>query len=207
MYLDRQLREYLDDLASAKPTPGGGSTAALSGAMGVALVCMVARLTLGKAEYAAVHTEVEEIVQSAEVLRARFQALMSEDMEAYGRLAACFKLPKATSEEKATRTGAIQVSLRDAALVPLEIAERAVKLVQYCQRIAEIGNKNVLSDIATGSTLASSAAAGAAWMVNVNIQGLKDGAQAEELNHRLSVALQAVTEGSRRVIQVIGERG
>src|SRR5437762_13040191 len=118
MYLERQLREYLDDLASVKPTPGGGSTAALSGAMGAALVCMVARLTLGKAEYAAVHAETEKIIQSVEALRARFQVLMSEDMEAYGRLSACFKLPKATGEEKAARTKAIQASLVDAALVP-----------------------------------------------------------------------------------------
>jgi formiminotetrahydrofolate cyclodeaminase len=207
MYLDRQLREYLDDLASAKPTPGGGSTAAVSGAMGAALVCMVARLTLGKAEYAAVHTEVEEIVQSTEALRTRFQILMFEDMEAYGRLSACFKLPKATGEEKAARTRVIQASLVDAALVPLEMAERAIELVHYCQRIAEIGNKNVLSDIATASTLASSAATGASWMVRVNIQGLKDQTQAEELNHRLNAALHAVTEGCQRVVQVIGERG
>lgn len=207
MYLDRQLREYLDDLASAKPTPGGGSTAALSGAMGTALVCMVARLTLGKAEYAAVHAEVEEIVQGAEALRARFQVLLSEDMEAYGKLSACFKLPKATTEEQAARTSAIQASLVDAALVPLEVAERAVELVRYCQRIAEIGNKNVLSDIATASTLASSAVSAASWMVRVNIRGLKDNAQAEELNQRLNVALYAVTEGGLQVVQVIGERG
>jgi formiminotetrahydrofolate cyclodeaminase len=207
MYLDRQLREYLDNLASAEPTPGGGSTAALSGAMGAALVCMVARLTLGKAEYAAVRTEIEEIVQKAEVLRARFQVLMSEDMEAYGRLSGCLKLPKATTEEKADRTRAIQAALVDAALVPLEMAERAVELMHYCQRIAEIGNKNVLSDIAVASTLASSAASGASWMVRVNIQGLKDQAQAEELNDRLNAAFNAVIEGSLRVVQVIGERG
>jgi formiminotetrahydrofolate cyclodeaminase len=207
MYIERQLHEYLDDLASAKPTPGGGSTAALSGAMGAALVCMVARLTLSRAEYAAVHAEMEEIVEKAETLRARFQVLMSEDMEAYGRLSACFKLPKATNEEKAARTKAIQASLVEAALVPLEMAERAVELVHACQRIAEIGNKNVLSDIAVASTLVSSAASGAAWMVRVNIEALKDQAQAEKLNHRLNVALHAVTEGSLRAVQVIGERG
>ena len=207
MYLDRQLREYLDDLASAEPTPGGGSAAALSGAMGAALVCMVARLTLGKAEYAAVHTEIEEIIKKTEVLRARFQVLMSEDMEAYGRLSGCLKLPKATTEEKAQRTSAIQAALVDAALVPLEMAERAVELMRYCQRVAEIGNKNVLSDIAVASTLASSTVSGASWMVRVNIQGLQDQARAEELNDRLNAAFNAVIEGSLRVVQVIGERG
>ena len=207
MYLEKQLQAYLDDLASAKPTPGGGSTAALSGAMGAALVCMVARLTLSRAEYAAVHGEIEEIVQKAETLRTRFQLLMSEDMEAYGRLSACLKLPKGTGEEKAVRTRAMQEALIDAALVPLEMAERAVELVGYCQRVAEIGNKNVLSDIATASTLASSAASGASWMVLTNLQMLKNQERVEELNHRLNAALHAVTEGSQRVIQVMGERG
>ena len=207
MYLDRPLREYLDDLASAKPTPGGGSTAALSGAMGAALVCMVARLTLGKAEYAAVQAEVEEIVQKAEVLRARFQVLVTEDMDAYGRLSASYKRPKATSEEKAARAKAIQVALVDAALVPLEIAERSAELVRHCQRIAEIGNKNVLSDVATASTLASCAASSASWMVRVNVDAMQDQVRAEELNGRLNVAFQAVVEGSLWVVQAIGERG
>ena len=206
MYLDRPLREYLDDLASAQPTPGGGSTAALSGAMGAALVCMVARLTLGKAEYATVSLEVEGIIQRAEALRARFQALMAEDMAAYGKLSSCFKLPKATGEEKVARTRAIQASLVDAALVPLEMAERAVELIGYCQRIAEVGNKNVLSDIATAATLTLSAVSGAAWMVRVNVESLKDLEQAEALKERLNVAVHAVTEGCSQVVQVIGGR-
>jgi len=206
MYLDRPLREYLDDLASAQPTPGGGSTAALSGAMGAALVCMGARLTLGKAEYATVYLEVEGIVRNAEALRARFQVLMAEDMAAYGKLSTCFKLRNATSEEKAARTGAIQASLVEAALVPLEMAERAVELIGYCQRIAEVGNKNVLSDITTAATLTLSAASGAAWMVRVNIESLKDPEQAEALKERLNVALRAVTEGCQQVVQIIGGR-
>lgn len=80
-------------------------------------------------------------------------------------------------------------------------------LVHFCQRIAEIGNKNVLSDIATASTLASAASSGAAWMVRVNIESLKDQEHAEQLNHRLNVALHTVDEGCQRTIQMIGERG
>ena len=76
MYLDQSLQKYLDDLASDRPTPGGGSTAALSGAMGASLVCMVARLTLGKADYAEVQPEIESIIERAERLRTRFQQLI-----------------------------------------------------------------------------------------------------------------------------------
>ena len=99
MYLDKTLQFYLDELASAKSTPGGGSTAAVSGAMGAALASMVARLTIGKADYADVQTEIEEICQT-EQLRERFQQLMQADIDAYGKLAASFKLSRTTDEEK-----------------------------------------------------------------------------------------------------------
>src|SRR5579872_1595797 len=165
MYLEQPLQQYLDDLASANSTPGGGSASAISGAMGAALASMVARLTIGKANYADVEEEISGILQQTEQLRERFQQLMLEDIAAYGKLSATFKLPRTTDEERAARTLAIQEQLVEAALVPLEMVESAAELVKYCQRIAEIGNKNVLSDIATGALLGASAGAGAAWMV------------------------------------------
>jgi len=206
MYLDRSLQEYLDDLASDRPTPGGGSTAALSGAMGAALVCMVARLTPGKADYAAVQPEIETIIERVERLRTRFQQLVQADIEAYGQLSACFKMPRTTSEEKVARTKAIQEQLVEAALVPLEMAERAAELVQDCQRIAEIGNKHVLSDIGVAATLAFSAGSGASWMVRTNVQLLKDRASADQLHTRLQAALEAISAGRQRVVNTVGER-
>jgi len=206
MYLQKSLQEYLDDLASDRPTPGGGSTAALSGAMGAALTCMVARLTLGKADYAGVQPEIESIIERVEGLRTRFQYLVQADIEAYGRLSVCFKLPRATSEEKAARTKAIQQHLIEAALAPLEMAERAAELIQYCQRIAEIGNKNVLSDIGVAATLAFAAGSGASWMVGTNVQILKDRVRADELNTRLQTALEAISAGKQRVADIVGER-
>ena len=206
MYLDKSLQEYLDDLASDKPTPGGGSTAALSGAMGAALTCMVARLTLGKANYAEVQPEIEIIIERVERLRTRFQQLIQADIEAYGQLSACFKLPRITDEEKTARTKAIQEQLVEAALVPLEMAERAAELIQHCQRIAEIGNKNVLSDIGVAATLAFAAGSGAAWMVKTNVQSLKDQTRADELDARLQTALQTISVGKQRVVDIVGER-
>jgi formiminotetrahydrofolate cyclodeaminase len=206
MYLDKPLHIYLDDLASDKPAPGGGSTAALSGAMGAALASMVARLTLGKADYAAVQSEIESLVQRANQLRTRFQELIQADIEAYGQLSASFKLPRATAEEKAARTRAVQARLVEAALVPLEMAERAAELVQCCQRVAEIGNKNVLSDIATAAGLAAAAGDGASWMVRANTQSLKDRVRADELDARLHQALETITTGKQRVLTSVGGR-
>ncbi len=206
MYIDQTLQRYLDDLASAQPTPGGGSTAALSGAMGAALASMVCRLTMGKEAYASVQQEMEGLLRQAEYLRLRFQQLMQEDIEAYGRLSACYKLPRERSEERAVRTVAIQKQLVEAALVPLEVAERAAELIQCCQRIAEIGNTTVLSDVANGAILASSAGEGAALMVRINLRTMKDDELVAELGGRLSRALAIIEEGVQRVTSIIGGR-
>lgn len=206
MYLDTSVQEYLDDLASSQSTPGGGSTAALSGAMGSALACMVSRLTLSKADYADVHAEIETVLTQVERLRSRFQELIQADIEAYGKLSASFKLPRATADEKVARTQAIQAGLVDAALVPLEMAEHAAELVQHCQHIAEVGNKNVLSDIATAAMMASAAGTGSAWMVRTNLNSLKDAEQVRSLNARLTTALDAIAAGSQRVVVIVGER-
>ena len=207
MYLDKPLQQFLDELASSQPTPGGGSASALCGAMGAALASMVARLTLGKAAYADVQPEIEKLLSETEILRERFQLLMQEDMDAYGRLSAAYKMPRSIPEESEARSQAIQVRLVEAALVPLEVVESVSKLLQYCSRIAEIGSANVLGDVATGSLLASSAANGAAEMVRVNLHAMKDPERVEVLTNRLKVALENIVESSRQVTGIIGSRG
>ena len=206
MSIDQPLQDYLHALASEQPTPGGGSAAALSGAMGAALASMVCRLTLGKEAYAGVRQEIEELLRRAENLCLRFQQLFQEDIEAYGRLSASYKLPRETSEERAARSSAIQEQLVEAALVPLEVAERAAELVQCCQRIAEIGNAAVLSDVAIGAILASGAGEGAALLVRFNLRAMKNGELVADLGKRLSGALALISEGRQRVTAIVGDR-
>ncbi len=206
MFLDQPLRDYLDQLASEQPTPGGGSAAALSGSMAAALASMVARLTTGKPAYVDMQEEIEGIVQRTEQLRELFQQLMQEDSEVYSRLSATFKLPRSTAEEKAARAQAVQAALEQAALVPLDVAESAATLLRYCQRIAEIGNVNVLSDIAVAASLATAAGTGAAWMVRTNVRSMKDVGTAEALSSRLSIALDEIMERSQVIATIVGER-
>lgn len=206
MYTDQPLQDYLHALASEQSTPGGGSAAALSGAMGAALASMVCRLTLGKEAYAGVRQEIEELLRRAENLRSRFQQLFQEDIEAYGRLSASYKLPRETSEERTARSAAIQEQLVEAALVPLEVAERAAELVQCCQRIAEIGNAAVLSDVAIGAILASGAGEGAALLVRFNLRAMKNDELVAGLGKRLSGALALISEGRQRVTAIVGDR-
>ncbi len=206
MYIDQTLQTYLDDLASAQSTPGGGSASAVTAAMGAALASMVCRLTLGKEKYAAVQEEISALLEQAEAQRERFQALVAEDIAAYGRLSECFKMPRETASERQARTVAIQEQLLEAALVPLEVAERARDVVRLCARIAEIGNANVISDIATGSMLAASAGAGAGWMVRINLQSLRDVEMVTVLGDRLSAALDEIALQSQQVSITVGER-
>jgi methenyltetrahydrofolate cyclohydrolase len=204
--IDQKLGDYLDELASVQPTPGGGSAAALSGAMGAALASMVCRLTLGKEAYAGVQHEIEELLRQTEHLRLRLQQLMQEDIEAYGRLSASYKLSHETSEEQAARSAAIQERLVGAVLVPLEVAERAAELIQCCQRIAEIGNAHVLSDDAAAAILAYGAAESAALLVRINLRSMKNNTLVAELGERLSRALVLISEGRLRVMATVGSR-
>jgi formiminotetrahydrofolate cyclodeaminase len=206
MYIDEPIQRYLDDLASAQPTPGGGSTAALSGAMGAALASMVCRITLGKEAYAQVQQEIEELLAKTENLRSRFQQLMQEDIEAYGHLSASYKLPRATSEEREYRVDMIQKQLVGAALVPLEVVECAAELIKLCQRIAEIGSISVLSDVATGAILASCSARGAAFMVRINLRSIKNETLAVELEDRLNTSLATIAEIVDQVINTVEGR-
>ncbi len=206
MYIEQTLQTYLDDLASSKPAPGGGSAAAVSGAMSAALAAMVCRLTQGKEKYAAVQDEINSLLEQAESLRQRFQQLMGEDIEAYSRLSACFKMPREDDEQRRLRADAIQLCLQQAALVPLEMSEKAVQVAMVCERVAEIGNANVLSDIGAAAMLAASAGTSAAWMVRINLKNLKDEAVLERLSRRLSGALDEITSRCQRVTALVGER-
>jgi methenyltetrahydrofolate cyclohydrolase len=206
VYIDQTLQLYLDDLASSNSTPGGGSAAAVSGAMAAALACMVCRLTLGKAKYAEVQGEISTLLHQTEGQRQRFQQLMAEDIAAYGNLSASLKLPRDTEEQREARITAIQQGLAKAALVPLEMCERANALAQLCVRVAEIGNANVISDIAAAAMLAASSGTAAAWMVRVNLQNLKDQEQVATLSQRLSVALDELTKRCQQVTVFVGER-
>ena len=206
MYMEEKLHHYLDDLASAQPVPGGGSTAALSGAMGAALASMVCRITMAKEAYTDLQQEIEELLRRTEYLRSRFQQLMQEDIEAYGHLAASYKLPRETGDERKYRTDMIQKQLIEAALVPLEVAECAAELIQCCQRIAEIGSTTVLSDVITGAILASCSGNGAALMVRINLRSSKNDKLVVELEDRLNTALAIIAEGVEQVTIIAGGR-
>ena len=206
MYREQSLQHYLDDLASAQPAPGGGSASALSGALAAALASMICRLTLGKAGYESAQAELEDILTQTEQARQRFTELLEEDIGAYGRLSASYKLPRATDEEKAARTEAIQEHLAGAALVPLEVVEQAARLSRFLTGLAEIGNSSLLSDLTTALSLVGAASQAGEAMVRINLRYMHDTALVSELQARLEGALRQIEEYSRQAADIAGRR-
>lgn len=173
-FLNGSVRQYLDGLASGEPTPGGGSAAGLSGALGAALLCMSARFTVGREKYAAFDASAVQVLAEAETLRARQQALMEEDAEAYGAYRAASALPKETEEQKAVRSQALQEATKASAAVPLEIARIAYRALELAEILAENCNPYLVSDVVVATHLSLAAFNSAVINVRMNQGSLKD---------------------------------
>ena len=179
MITDSTIETFLDELASAAPTPGGGSAAAIMGAMGAALVAMVCNLTIGKKGYEQHDAEMRDVLAQCEARRRRLTAMVAEDVAAFDSLMAAYKLPKASDDEKAARSAAIQAGLQRATQVPLDCAKECAEVVRLSGRAAEVGNQNVISDAGVGVLAAWAALRSAVLNVNINAPSLKDRGFAE----------------------------
>jgi len=174
LYSQKTVAQFLDELASSAPAPGGGSGAALAGALGAALASMVCNLTVGKPKYADVQEEIQRLLAQTEALRARLTNLIEQDIAVYYKLSACYKMPRDTDEQKAARTAAIQKVLLEATAVPMSIAEACVGVLQLCTPIAEKGNVGAVSDAGVAALFAEAALRSAALNVLINLAAIKD---------------------------------
>jgi len=198
-FSQKTVAQFLDELASQAPVPGGGSGAALVGALGAALASMVCNLTVGKPKYADVQGEIQTLLAQTEALRARLTALIDEDIAVYYRLSSAYKMPKETEEQKAARTAAIQDILRDATKVPMQIAEACVQVLQLCKPIAEKGNVGAVSDAGVAALLAEAALRSAALNVLINLAAIKDA----EFAARERAALESLLAGKAEMKEEI----
>ncbi|OQY57448.1 MAG: methenyltetrahydrofolate cyclohydrolase [Desulfobacteraceae bacterium 4572_88] len=174
MLSDLSIREFMAETASKSPTPGGGSVAALSGAIAASLSEMVANLTIGRKGFDAVAEEMQAIAANASEIRDRLTADIDRDSEAFDQVMVAFRLPKDTSDEKETRTQAIQYAMKHATMVPLEVAERAFELMGLAGKVVTLGNKNALTDGAVGVMMARTAVRGALFNVRTNLTSIRD---------------------------------
>jgi len=182
---DKKIKTFLDTLASKSPTPGGGSAAALVGAMSAALLSMVGNLTIGKEKYLDVENDIKRLLEKSEKLRADFEELIEKDIEAFNQFMAVIKLPKETKEQKENRSREMQNALKDAANVPLEIARKSLEVLNICQEVAAKGNKNVISDAGVGAIVAEAAFESAILNVKINLGMIKDEKDKKDLKREI----------------------
>ncbi len=168
------IASFLDDLAAATATPGAGAAAALTGAMGAALVSMVARLTLERPGHEANAAALNALLQASESLRQRLAAMAAEDAAAFGSLLAAWKLPKGDAAQQAARSTAIQAGLLAATHSPLACARAAAEGVRLAARVVELGHRNVVGDVGTGVLASFAALRGAALNVRLNAPQIRD---------------------------------
>jgi formiminotetrahydrofolate cyclodeaminase len=206
--IDTPTRQFLDDLASNAPTPGGGSAAALAGALGAGLVSMVCQFTVGREKYAEVEDDMQRVLARSEELRAELQAAVDADIEAYGSYGRASSMARDSEEEKAARAEALQGALRESTEVPLGVAERCAELLELAVEAAEKGNVYLISDAAVGAEMAAAARASAELNVRLNAGGLEDRDYARACEERLA-AVESRTPGrslAERTTRIVEER-
>ena len=202
----KPLQDFLAELASAEPVPGGGSVAALGGALGASLVAMVCRLTIGKPGYASVRADLDPILPRAESLQYELRELMQADVTAYARVMDAYKLPKGTEAEKAVRGQAVEDALKHASDVPLSVAERCADVLALTQVVAAKGNKNAASDAGVGALMAEAGLRGAALNVSINLGSIKDAAYVKGRSARVAALVAAADQSRKETLAIVQGR-
>lgn len=203
MIKDQSVHEFLEALASKAATPGGGSAAAVMGAMGAALVCMVCNLTLGKKGYEAAEGEMQAVLARAEALRERLADMVRADVEVFAEVMAAYGLPKDSEAEKAARGDAIQLALKAATEVPLDCVRLCAEVVMLSKSVAEKGNKNVISDAGVAVLASYAALRSAALNVYINTGAIKDRPFVEERQGELDRILYGMEAMTEEVYQLV----
>ena len=173
--------QFLNQLASSQPAPGGGSASAQAVATAAALLEMVSNLTIGRKKYTEVQVDMEELRLLTKELGSRARALVDEDTQAYDAVMAAFQLPKSSDQEKSIRTAAILEATRNAIRVPQETANLGIQVLKAAQVALSKGNTNAFSDGLVAAYLASAGCKGALANVKINLSGLKDEMEIEQL--------------------------
>jgi formiminotetrahydrofolate cyclodeaminase len=184
---DLKITAYLEKAAAGTAVPGGGSVAALNAALAAGLTEMVANLTIGKKGYEAVEAEMKDIAGQAAGLKVKLTTAIDRDAEAYSEVMTAFKLPKTTHRERTTRKQEIQNAFKHAALVPLEVAQNAVKVLDLAGRAVHNGNKNAVTDGAVAAMNARTAALAALYNVKINLSSIEDEGFVEKLTEEVKV--------------------
>ena len=199
MLANLKITEYLEKAAEGTAVPGGGSVAALNASLAAGLIEMVANLTIGKKGYEAVEEEMKDISRESKELRDKLTSAIDRDASAYSEVMAAFKLPKATAQEKELRKQVIQRAFKHAALVPMEVANQAVKVIDLAGRAVDGGNRNAVTDGVVAAMNARTAVLAALYNVKINLASIED----DELVNKLTREINALEQQAKSKEQEI----
>ena len=201
------IETFVDQLAAGTPVPGGGSAAAYAGAMGAALVAMVAHLTLGNKKYASSETQMQSILNEIQTLQAVLMAAVAADSAAFEGVMEAYRLPKDTPENKETRSEAIQTATIEAAKIPFETARKSLRVLQLSIQVATMGNVNAITDAGTAAALIQAAISGAGYNVRINCLGIKDKDFVENTLKELDNIEHRAAQFANQMNELLKERG
>jgi len=200
--IEKPLAQFLVELSSSSPVPGGGAVAALAGSLAASLVSMVANLTCGKRGYEGVESEMHEVQAAAEELRDRLTELIEEDIAAFKAVMAAYRLPK----EGPTRPGEIEEALKRACAVPDETAEHCMKTLELAGIVAERGNRNAVSDAGAAAALAAAGLEVALLNVEINLRSIGDEGFKREYQRRQEELAAAGAQLKGQALDLVQER-
>lgn len=203
---EQRIDAFLDALASKAPTPGGGSVAALNGAMAAGLISMVCALMVDKQQYADIADEIRTIRSQAEELRHEFQQLAQDDVEVFGRLSAAYKLPRTTDADAASRKAAIQTVTRQAADIPLRVARAGAALLPLCTALVNRCGRLLVSDIGVAAVLARAAVQSALLNVEINLTTLEDSLYVREVQAQIEDLSIGLVEEAQGIVSIVRTR-
>ncbi len=198
------INEFLDEVASGNPTPGGGSVAAFSGSLSSALVRMVSNITLKKAE-GEKKEKFESLEEEARVLQNELWRLVDRDAASFNMVMGAFKLPKETPEEKEKRKAEIQQAFQEATRVPFETMEKSLQVARLALKVMQEGNPNCITDGAVGFLMAHACMKGAALNVRINLGSVKDEEFKEKITKGVDKFLEEALRLEDEVNKLIGE--
>lgn len=196
------VNEFAKVVASDSPVPGGGSIAALCGALSAALAEMVANLTVRKAKYAEYRDEMTDIINKASLLRDELLNYIKEDSLAYNEVTDAYKLPKETEEEKAYRSGKIQEGLKTAASVPLKVAEASFKIFPLAEAVVSRGNKSSVTDGLVGAMMARTGVLSAVLNIRINLDSIKDEEFVKVLKEKADILEEETNKYEKRILKL-----
>lgn len=201
------LKDFIDELGSKSPAPGGGSIAALSASLASALASMVFNLTIGKKEYIeydeSLKEKVDDSFKEVNLYKEEFLELMERDTNAFLSLMEAFKMPKTTEDEIKARKEKIAEGNKQSLDIPLQVAEKAYKLYEHIYIAVQHGNKNAVSDAGVAASLVETAIEGAILNVKINIMGLKDEERKQEFKDKCKYLLENSKKKKEEIMGII----